>query len=100
MRSLTLLVAAAALAGAVPAAEPDRAGSGDTFVYVSVAAEKRMAVYRMDRATGNLTPRSDAKLDGDPGALAVDPRRQFLFAALRSTGRGTTTGRGSSAARS
>jgi len=92
MRSLTLLLATAVLAGPAPAAEPDPlrgfpAGPGNTFVYVSVAGEKRIAIYQMDRATGKLTPRGDAKLDGEPGALTVDPRRNFLFAALRSTGK-------------
>jgi 6-phosphogluconolactonase len=87
MRPLTLLAAAAVLAGPAPAAGPDRAGRGDVFVYVSVAAEKRIAIYQMDRATGKLTPRGDARLDGEPGALAVDPARQFLFASLRSTGK-------------
>jgi 6-phosphogluconolactonase len=86
MRSLTLVLATAVLAGPAPAAEPNQAGRGDTFVYVSVAAEKRIAIYQMDRATGKLAPRGDAKLDGEPGALTVDPQRQFLFASLRSTG--------------
>jgi 6-phosphogluconolactonase len=70
-----------------PTAEPDQAGRGDTFVYVSVAAEKRIAIYQMDHATGKLTPRGDTKLAGEPGALTVDPQRQFLFASLRSTGK-------------
>jgi 6-phosphogluconolactonase len=59
----------------------------DTFVYVSVAAEKRVAVYQLDRATGKLTHRGDAKLDGEPGALTVDPGHQFLFAAVRAEGK-------------
>jgi hypothetical protein len=83
---LTLLLVAAVLAGHAPAAEPNQAGRGSTFVYVSIAAEKRIAIYQMDRATGKLTPRGNAKLDGEPGALTVDPQRQFLFASLRSTG--------------
>jgi hypothetical protein len=68
----------------VPAAadEPKQAARGDTVVYVSVAAEERIAVYRMDRAAGGLTHRGVARLDGEPGALAVDPGRRFLFAAL------------------
>jgi len=58
-----------------------------TFVYVSVAAEKRIAVYEMDAGTGKLTHRADTKLDGEPGALTVDPGRRFLFAALRAEGK-------------
>src|SRR5437899_191017 len=86
MRSLTVLLALAVLAGPAPAAQPNRPGRGDPMAYVSVAPAKRIAIYQMDRATGQLTPRGDAKLDGEPGALTVDPRRQFLFASLRSTG--------------
>ena len=43
----------------------------ETVVYVSIAAEKRIAIYQMDRATGKLTHRGDTKLDGEPGALTV-----------------------------
>src|SRR5262245_25825643 len=86
MRLLTLL-ATAALTAAAPAAEPKQADGGATVVYVSVAAEKRIAIYHMERATGRLTHRGDAKLGGEPGALAVDPRRHFLFAALRAEGK-------------
>jgi 6-phosphogluconolactonase len=60
----------------------------ETFVYVSVAAEKRIAVYRLDGATGRLTHRSDCKVaDGEPGALTTDPEKRFLLAAIRSTGK-------------
>src|SRR5262249_38874450 len=87
MRPLTLLLATAALTPAASAGEPKQPGGGDTVVYVSVAAEKRIAVYLMDRATGKLTHRGDAKLDGKPGALAVDLGRRSLFAALRAEGK-------------
>ena len=60
----------------------------ETFLYVSVAAEKRIAVYRVDGDTGKLTHRGDCPVaDGEPGALTVDPARRFLFAAVRSTGK-------------
>lgn len=55
-------------------------------VYVSVAAEKRIAVYQIDTATGNLTHVDDCSTSGEPGALTTDPKRNFLFAAIRSTG--------------
>jgi penicillin amidase len=59
-----------------------------TFVYVSVAAEKRIAVYRLDAQTGKLAHRSDCKVeDGEPGALTIDPQKRFLLAAIRSTGK-------------
>jgi 6-phosphogluconolactonase len=85
MRLLTPLLVAA-FAAPAPAAAPPQAAGG-AFVYVSVAAQKRIAVYRMDRSTGGLSHKSDAKAGGEPGALAVDPRRRFLFAALRAEGK-------------
>jgi 6-phosphogluconolactonase len=76
MRLLASLTLVALLGGAARA---------DTFVYASVAGEKRIASYHMD-ADGKLAFRSDAKTDGEPGALATDPQKRYLFAALRSTG--------------
>jgi 6-phosphogluconolactonase len=58
----------------------------DTYLYVSVAGEKKIALYRMDPAEGKLTHMADVVTDGEPGALAIDPRRHFLFAAIRSAG--------------
>ena len=72
---------------AVPVLLALTAARADTVVYVSVAGEKRIAVYRMDRTTGKLTHRGDTKLDGEPGALTVDPGRRFLFAALPAEGK-------------
>src|SRR5262245_36167648 len=61
---------------------------GDTFVYISVAAEKRIAVYQLDNETGKLTHKSDCPVaDGEPGALTVDPKKGCLLAAIRSTGK-------------
>ena len=60
----------------------------DTFLYISVAADNRLAVYRLDAQTGKLTHKSDCQVaDGQPGALIADPQKQFLFAAIRSTGK-------------
>jgi 6-phosphogluconolactonase len=79
-RRLALAVVTALLAVAAARADP--------FVSVSVAAEKRIAVYRLDPATGKLTHRGDCKVGaGEPGALTVDPQKRFLLAALRPTGK-------------
>ncbi len=58
----------------------------DTFVYVALQGEKKIAVYQLDPAEGKLIHRSDARIDGEPGALTTDPKQQFLFAAIRSEG--------------
>ncbi len=54
------------------------------FVYVSVSGEKRIAIYEMKK-DGKLAHVADVSVAGAPGSLAVDPKRQFLFASLRST---------------
>jgi 6-phosphogluconolactonase len=67
---------------------PATAARADTFLYVSVAAEKRIAVFRLDADTGRLTHQGDSQVEaGEPGALTVDPERRFLLAAIRSTGK-------------
>jgi 6-phosphogluconolactonase len=58
-----------------------------TVIYVSLAGEKKVAVYRMDSDDGKLTHANDIKLEGKPGALTTDPKRRFLFASLRAEGR-------------
>jgi 6-phosphogluconolactonase len=58
----------------------------DDVLYVSVAGEKRIAIYQVDSADGHLTRVGEVSTAGEPGALTTDPKRRFLFAALRSTG--------------
>jgi 6-phosphogluconolactonase len=55
-------------------------------VFVSVAGEKRIAVFKMDDDSGHLTAAGSIATTGEPGALIADPKRRFLFAAMRSTG--------------
>jgi 6-phosphogluconolactonase len=55
-------------------------------VYISVAGDKRIAVYRIAAADGRLAHVDDCATTGEPGALTTDPGRRYLFAALRSTG--------------
>src|SRR4051812_12082292 len=58
----------------------------DTFVYVSLAPEQKIQVYRLDRMEGKLTRVETVSVEGSPGSLAVDPRKQYLFASLRTSG--------------
>src|SRR5260370_24877725 len=55
----------------------------DTFVYVSMAPEQKIQIYRLDPKDGKLTAVETTAVDASPGALAVDPQRKFLFASLR-----------------
>ena len=56
-----------------------------TYVYVSMAPEQKIQVYRLDATNGTLTAVESTAVEGTPGALAVDPRKSFLFASHRST---------------
>jgi 6-phosphogluconolactonase len=55
----------------------------DTFVYVSMGPDQKIAVYRLNQKDGKLTAVDTVATDGAPGALATDPRNNFLFASLR-----------------
>jgi 6-phosphogluconolactonase len=66
--------------------ERDAEATAPEVAYISVAGEKRIAVYHVSPADGRLTHVGDVATTGEPGALAVDPARRYLFAALRSTG--------------
>ncbi|MCA9207533.1 MAG: beta-propeller fold lactonase family protein, partial [Planctomycetales bacterium] len=57
-----------------------------TYVYVSLAGEKTIAIYRQNEETGELTRTGEVQTSGAPGPLTTDPRQQYLFASLRSTG--------------
>lgn len=57
----------------------------DTFVYVSLVAEKKIQVLKLNPSDGSLAPVEAIDVDGGPGSLGVDPQRKFLFASLRST---------------
>lgn len=54
-----------------------------TFVYVSLAPEQKIQLYRFDAAEGKLTPVEAIGVDGSPGSLGVDPQKKLLFASLR-----------------
>jgi 6-phosphogluconolactonase len=61
------------------------APAASTFLYVSMAPEQKIQVYRLDPASGTLTAVDTTAVEGTPGALAVDPTKKFLFASQRST---------------
>ena len=56
-----------------------------TFVYVSMAPEQKIQIYRLDSKSGSLTTVDTFAVEGSPGSLGTDPKRQFLFASLRTT---------------
>jgi 6-phosphogluconolactonase len=62
-------------------------GEAKQFAYVSLDGENRIAVYAIDKETGELTPRPHVETPGPPGGLTSDPRSRFLFASLRRAGK-------------
>lgn len=59
----------------------------DTFVYISLAKEKKIAVYQLDPASGKFTHVADAPCEGEPAALVTNPAKTALFASLRPEGK-------------
>src|SRR5262245_22855203 len=62
-------------------------GRSDTFAYVSLAKEKKVAVFKVDTQSGSLTHVSDAPCGGEPAALVVSPAKTSLFVSLRPEGK-------------
>ncbi len=60
--------------------------SAAAWVYVSIAGEKRIAIYDVNPATGELAHRTNVSTPGEPGSLATNPKNHFLFGSMRSTG--------------
>src|SRR5690349_7641020 len=57
----------------------------DTYVYVSLVAEQKIQILKLNPTDGSLTPVETVAVDGGPGSLGVDPEKKHLFASLRST---------------
>lgn len=60
------------------------AAAGPTVVYVSESGTKRIALYTIDDASGELTAVGHSELPGAPGSLAISADRRHLYAAVRS----------------
>jgi 6-phosphogluconolactonase len=56
-----------------------------TFVYVSMAPEQKIQIFKLDPKDGALTPVDALTVEGAPGALNADPKKKYLFASLRTT---------------
>jgi 6-phosphogluconolactonase len=77
------LAAARALPRPAAAAEAQNPVTGPYIGYVSVRRDNRVAIFRMDPASGRVTWQEPQPLDGGPDPMAFDPRGQFLFVACR-----------------
>jgi hypothetical protein len=56
------------------------------YLFISLAGDRRIAVYAADPKDGALRHRADVAVDGEPGAVTVDPSHHFLIASIRSEG--------------
>ena len=54
------------------------------YVYVTLSGDDKIAVYAMDRTSGNLDPVDVVAAPGLPAPLALHPNRRFLFVGRRS----------------
>jgi 6-phosphogluconolactonase len=57
----------------------------DTYLYVSMAPEEKIQIYKLDPTTGKLSEVGNVSVKGQPGCLTVDPTKRFLFGSLRTT---------------
>ena len=57
-----------------------------SYVYVSVAGDRKISIFEMAPETGALRSRGAIVTAGEPGCLTMGPSRRFLFASIRSTG--------------
>lgn len=53
-----------------------------TMVYVSATGDNRIVIMEIDPQTGTLAPRGQFDLQGAPGAMATNPKRQVLYVSL------------------
>lgn len=63
----------------------DQMSHAATVVFVSMAPEQKIQSFKLNEASGELTPVEMYSVDGTPGSLCCDPQRKTLFASLRST---------------
>ena len=56
-----------------------------THVYLSIAGEKRIAIYTFDVSDGAITFQENVHVSGSPGPLTLSPCGNYLYAGLRSS---------------
>lgn len=83
-RGISMVFALAAPPPMIAAGQSETPAAS-TYVYVSMAPEQKIQVYRLDGSNGTLNAVETMAVEGTPGALAVDPKKKILFASHRST---------------
>lgn len=68
--------------------------AAQTLMFVALRSQKKLASYRLDKATGGLTPISTASLDDGPPYVATDNTDRFLLASYYRAGKVSVHGIG------
>ena len=56
------------------------------YVYISIAGENKISIFKMSSETGELTPYGEVAVYSPPSILTVHPTRDVLYAAIHATG--------------
>ena len=56
------------------------------YIYVSIAGENKISIFKMSPETAALTPHGDISVYSAPSILTVHPTLAVLYAAIRATG--------------
>ena len=56
------------------------------YVYISIAGENKIAIFKMSPETAALTPHGEVAVYSAPSVLTVHPTRDVLYAAIHATG--------------
>lgn len=54
-----------------------------TMVYISASGDNRVMIFELNAQSGALEPRGQLDLEGAPGAMTNDPKRQVLYVGVR-----------------
>ncbi len=56
------------------------------YVYISIAGENKISIFKMSSETAVLTPHGEVAVYSSPSILTIHPMRDVLYAAIRATG--------------
>lgn len=56
-----------------------------SHLYLSIAGEKRIAIYTFDESNGDIAFQENVNVSGSPGPLTLSPCGNYLYAGLRSS---------------
>lgn len=81
--AICLAVGGLIMAGLAAVGQAAEDNSSGHFVYVSLAGDQQIVVFRQDASDGSLTEVARHDVGAAPGSMAFDARRGVLYVALR-----------------